>query len=46
VTVDVSNGGVSNLQPDSLKCFGESQSNETQDPDCSFDKTTDEGSSV
>ena len=46
VTVDVNNGGVSNLQPDSLGMFGESESNETQDPDCSFDKTVDEGSSV
>lgn len=46
VTVDVQNGGVSNLRPDSLKMFGESQSNETQNPDCSFDKTTNEGSSV
>ena len=46
VTVDVTNGGVSNLQPDSLKMFGESEHNETQDPECTFDKTTDEGSSV
>ena len=46
VTVDVNNGGVSNLQPAKLGMFGESQSNETQDPNCSFDKTVDEGSSI
>ena len=46
VTVDVNNGGVSNLQPDTLGMFGESESNETQDPDCSFEKTVDEGSSL
>ncbi len=46
VTVDVSNGDASNLQPDSLKMFGESESNETEDPDCSFEKTVDEGSSL
>jgi hypothetical protein len=46
VTVDVNNGSVGNLQPDKLGMFGESESNETQDPDCSFDKTVDEGSSV
>ena len=45
VTVDVSNGGVSNIQPDSLKMFGEAQHNETQNPTCTFDKTVDEGSS-
>jgi len=45
VTVDVNNGGVSNLQPDKLGVFGEPQHNETQDPTCTFDKTTDEGSS-
>ena len=45
VTVDVSNGGVSNIQPDSLKMFGEAQHNETQNPTCTFDKTADEGSS-
>ena len=46
VTVDVNNGGVSNLQPDTLGMFGESESNETQDPNCSFEKTVDEGSSL
>jgi hypothetical protein len=46
VTVDVNDGGVSNLQPDSLKVFGESQHDETQNPKCTFDKTVDEGSSL
>ena len=46
VTVDVQNGGVSNLRPASLNVFGEPQSNSTQDPDCTFEKETDEGSSV
>jgi hypothetical protein len=46
VTVDVNNGGVSNLQPDTLGMFGESESNETQDPNCSFEKSVDEGSSL
>jgi hypothetical protein len=45
VTVDVNNDGVSNLQPDKLGVFGEPQHNETQDPTCTFDKITDEGSS-
>jgi hypothetical protein len=37
-------GGVSNLQPDTLGMFGESESNETQDPNCSFEKAVDESS--
>jgi hypothetical protein len=46
VTVDVQNGSVSNLKPDSLKRFGSDQHNVTENPHCSFDKTTDEQSSL
>ena len=42
VTADVSGGAVSNISPDSLNAFGDSQNNKTSDPECTFNRQVNE----